>query len=79
MRRKRYQSGTLKKRSAKWIGQWWDGETRRNRLLGLSSSMSKSKAMAAMNEILAELRISQSNLPADVSLGQFIESFYYPF
>jgi len=41
--------------------------------------MSKSKAMAAMNEILAELRISQGNLSADVSNGQFIESFYYPF
>ena len=36
MRRQRYQSGSLKKRCGKWIGQWWEAGHRRNRALGWS-------------------------------------------
>jgi integrase len=79
MRRRRYQSGSLKRRCGKWIGQWWEGERRRNRALGPISTMTKSEAKAALDQILAGLKASQGSVTKDMSLGQFIEGVYYPF
>ena len=79
MRRRRYQSGSLKKRCGKWVGQWWEAERRRNRVLGPISSMTKSDAMAALNQILADLKASQGNVSKNMSLTEFIETAYYPF
>ena len=79
MRRRRYQSGGLKKRCGKWVGQWWEGPRRRNRVLGLISTMTKSEATTALEQILADLKVSQAEVPKDVSLGKFIEGVYYPF
>src|SRR5580704_12733372 len=79
MRRRRYQSGSLKRRCGKWIGQWWEGERRRNRALGPISTMTKSEAKAALDQILAGLKTSQGSVTKDMSLSQFIEGVYYPF
>jgi integrase len=79
MRRRRYQSGSLKKRCRKWIGQWWEGPRRRNRVLGPISTMTKSEATSALNEILAGLKVSQGDLTKDMTLRQFIGGVYYPF
>ena len=79
MRRRRYQSGSLKKRCGKWVGQWWEETQRRNRVLGPISTMTKSDAKAALNQILAALRVSQANVDGNMSLSQFIERAYYPF
>ena len=79
MRRRRYQSGSLKKRCGKWVGQWWEGQRRRNRALGLISTMTKSEATTALQKILADLKVSQAEVAKDVSLGNFIEGVYYPF
>ena len=79
MRRRRYQSGSLKKRCGKWVGQWWEGESRRNRVLGPISSMTKSEATTELNEILASLKASQGDVSNKMSLSQFINGVYYPF
>ncbi len=79
MRRRRYQSGSLKKRCGKWIGQWWEDDKRRNRVLGPIATMNKSDAKLALNQILAELRVSQADVDGNMSLSQFIERAYYPF
>ena len=55
MRRKRYQKGSLKKRCGKWVGQWWEAGTRRNRALGPISSMTKSKAREALDALLKDI------------------------
>jgi len=79
MRRRRYQSGSLKKRCGKWIGQWWEGRTRRNKVLGSISSMTKSGAKEKLDCILASLKADEDTISKDMSLVQFIESVYYPF
>jgi len=79
MRRRRYQSGSLKKRCGKWVGQWWDGGHRRNRALGSISSMTKSDAKKKLDGILSELNARGDAVTEDMSLGQFVECVYYPF
>jgi integrase len=79
MRRRGYQSGGLKKRCGKWVGQWWEEDQRRNRVLGPISSMTKSDAKAALNQILAALRVGQADVDSNMSLSQFIARAYYPF
>jgi integrase len=79
MRRRRYQSGSLKRRCGKWVGQWWEGQRRRNRVLGPISTMTKSQAKTALDQILAGLQVSRGDMTKDMSLSQFIEGVYYPF
>ena len=79
MRRRRYQSGSLKKRCGERIGQWWEGGHRRNRALGPISSVTKCEAKAVLDQVLAGLRIRQGDVTEEMSLGQFIEGVYYPF
>jgi integrase len=79
MRRRRYQSGSLKQRCDKWIGQWWEGERRKNRVLGPVATMTKSAAHAALNKIFADLKASEGKPDTKTTLGQFIENIYYPF
>jgi integrase len=79
MRRNRYQAGSLKRRDDKWIGQWWEGKSRRNRVLGTFPAMSKSAAMTALQKILADVKVSEGNLSSGMSLAQFVEGVYYPF
>src|SRR5215469_11060356 len=77
--RRRYQSGSLRKRCGKWVGQWWEQGRRRNRVLGPFSSMTKSDAKAKLNDILVGLKASQGELDSNMSLQQFIEQAYFPF
>jgi hypothetical protein len=79
MRRRRYQSGSLKKRCGKWVGQWWEAGHRRNRALGPVSSMTKSDARKKLDGILGELTAIGDAVTNDMSLGQFSEGVYYPF
>lgn len=79
MRRQRYRSGGLKKRCGKWVGQWWEAGRRRNRVLGPISLMTKSDARTRLDSILEEVRLRESAVESDMSLGQFIERVYYPF
>ena len=79
MRRRRYQKGSLKKRCGKWIGQWWEQGRRRNRALGPASSMTKSKAREALDEILKTLPSSYEGRPEQMEFGPFVREVYYPF
>ena len=79
MRRRRYQSGSLKKRCGKWVGQWWEAGHRRNRALGPVSSLTKSDARKKLDGILSELKERGDAITTNMSLGEFIEGVYYPF
>ena len=79
MRRRRYQSGSLKQRCDKWVGQWWEGERRKNRVLGPVATMTKSAAHTALNKILADLKASEGKPDTKMTLAAFIENIYYPF
>ncbi len=79
MRRQRYQSGSLKKRCGKWVGQWWEAGHRRNRALGPVSSMTKSDARKKLDSIIGELRPTGDAIVPNMSLERFIKSVYYPF
>lgn len=79
MRRRRYQSGSLKKRCGKWVGQWWEAGRRRNRVLGPIASMTKSDARSGLDQILADFKASQGKATKNMSLSQFIDGVYYPF
>jgi len=78
MRRRRYQSGSLKKKCGKWVGQWWEKNQRRNRVLGSINTMTKSQAGAALNQMLAQYQASHADVNGNMSLSQFIEGTYYP-
>jgi integrase len=77
MRRRRYQKGSLKKRCGKWIGQWREEGVRRNQALGPVSSMTKSRARAELDKILASVNAQHEQTPEQISFGQFVGEVYY--
>ncbi|HXE63912.1 MAG TPA: site-specific integrase [Bryobacteraceae bacterium] len=79
MRRNRYQKGSIKKRCGKWIGQYWENGTRRNRLLGPVSTMRKSEAQAKLDKILAPINSAQDALSGDQRFKDFVEGPYFGF
>src|ERR1700683_3001147 len=56
MRRKRFQKGSLQSRKhgrhRMWVAFWWEDGTRRCKVLGRSSQMSKAEAESVMSAIL---------------------------
>src|SRR6185437_4914567 len=81
MRRNRYQKGSLKKRCGKWIGQWREGDTRRNRVLGPLGSMTKSQAKARLDEVLAPLNARPASVSGEIEIKfvDFLRGVYFPF
>ena len=79
MRRKRYQKGSIKKRCGKWIGQWWEGDRRRNLVLGPISTMRKAEARVKLDQILAPINEAESSATPDQMLSEFVERVYLPF
>src|SRR5689334_3352175 len=81
--RKRYQKGSLQLRKQGgvwvWLGMWREGEHRRTKTLGQKSEMTKAKAKAMLDEILAPLNAKQEPQTGMMKLGTFIREVYYPF
>jgi hypothetical protein len=65
MRRNRYQKRNIKKRCGKWIGQYSENGTRRNRLLGPVSTMRKSEAQANSTNFLLPINSAQDTHSGD--------------
>ena len=76
--RKRHQTGGLKKQRGKWLGQWWVGDKREARVLGLIKDMTKGQAKAGVARIVAE---ENAKRDADRAwkFGEFVEVVYFPY
>lgn len=83
MRRKRFQKGSLQARKhgrhRVWVASWWEDGSRRSKVLGLCSKMSKGEAEAAMAAILQTINEGTARGPRPVyTFGQFVEDVYLP-
>lgn len=83
MRRKRFQKGSLQARKhgrhRVWVAFWWEDGSRRSKVLGLCSKMSKGEAEAAMAAILQPINEGTSRGPRPVyTFGNFVENVYLP-
>src|SRR5690349_3462341 len=84
LRRRRYHGGSVKmtkQRPRKWVAQWWESGTRRNKTLGLVSEVSRSQAetmLAAIVRPLNEGAGHGSTKPLH-TLASFVENVYIPF
>jgi integrase len=83
MRRKRFQKGSLQARKhgrhRVWVASWWEDGSRRSKVLGLCSKMTKGEAEAAMAAILQPINEGTALGPRPVyTFGQFVEDVYLP-
>lgn len=83
MRRKRFQKGSLQARKhgrhRVWVASWWEDGSRRSKVLGLCSKMTKGEAEAAMAAILQPINEGTARGPRPVfTFGQFVEDVYLP-
>lgn len=83
MRRKRFQKGSLQARKhgrhRMWVASWWEDGSRRSKVLGLCSKMTKGEAEAAMAAILQPINEGTALGPRPVyTFGQFVEDVYLP-
>ena len=83
MRRERFLKGSVRPRqhgSQKvWVGQWWQDERRRSKVLGRCSEMSKSEADALMASILQPLNESSGQkTPPRYRFAEYVEDIFLP-
>lgn len=84
MRRKRFQKGSLQKRKhgnhRVWVALWWEGGSRRSKVLGRCSQMSKAEADSVVSAILREINsgVAQTTKPV-YTFEQFTKEEYLPF
>jgi integrase len=84
MRRKRFQKGSLQARKhgrhRVWVASWWEDGSRRSRVLGLCSRVTKGEAEAALAAILQPINEGASGGARPVlTFEQFINDVYLPF
>lgn len=77
--RKRFQYGNLHLRGDSWVGQWWEGERRRKRVLGRRPAMNKTQAQAALAALLLPVNAGQARLADQWLFGDFVRQVYLPF
>ncbi len=83
MRRKRFQKGSLQARKhgrhRVWVASWWEDGSRRSKVLGLCSKMTKGDAESAMAAILQPINEGTSRGPRPVyTFERFVEDVYLP-
>jgi len=83
MRRKRFQKGSLQARKhgrhRVWLASWWEDGSRRSKVLGLCSKMTKGDAESAMAAILQPINEGTSRGPRPVyTFEHFVENVYLP-
>lgn len=74
--RVRHSAGGIRKQRGKWIGHWYAGGTRKSRVLGLVSEMTKTKAREEVAKIAAAER---AEVRDEQKFGSFVEDVYFPF
>jgi integrase len=77
--RQRHQTGGIRKQRGRWIGMWWDGGTRKSRVLGFVKDMTKSKAREEVAKIVAELQALRKTDGHVWCFGEFVEKVFFPY
>lgn len=82
--RRRFQKGSVTERKhgrhRVWIGQWWEAECHRSKVLGRCSQMTRSEAEAILVEILRPInRGLLDNARPVYMFEQFVKEVYVPF
>ena len=83
MRRKRFQKGSLQLRKhgrhRVWIAFWWEDRSRRCKVLGRCSKMTKGDAESTLSAILQPINTGTSRGPRPAcTFERFVESVYLP-
>ena len=84
MRRKRFQKGSLQARKhgrhRVWVAVWWEDGSRRSKVLGRCSQMSKAEAESALSAMLRDINSGVTRMAKPVyTFEQFINGVYLPF
>jgi integrase len=84
MRRKRFQRGSLQERKhgkhRVWVASWWEDGSRRSKVLGRCSKMSKAEAESALSTMLRDINRGVTQMVKPVyTFKQFVEDVYLPF
>lgn len=84
LRRKRYQKGSLQARKhgrhRVWVACYWEGGSRRSKVLGRCSQMGKGEAESILSSILQPINSGSDRGPAQIyTFEQFVEAVYFPF
>lgn len=83
MRRKRFQRGSLRERKhghvRVWVAQWYEGNTRRSKVLGRCARMTRSEAELLLATILRPINEATAPHARPVyTFDQFVERAYLP-
>jgi integrase len=84
MRRKRFQRGSLQKRKhgkhRAWVALWWEEGSRRSKVLGRCSQMSKAEAESVLSAMLREINSGVTGMAKPLyTFKQFVKDEYLPF
>jgi len=84
MRRKRFQKGSLQARKhgrhRVWVAAWWEDGSRRSKVLGRRSQMSKAEAESVLSAMLRNINSGVTQMAKPVyTFEQFISGVYLPF
>ena len=77
--RRRFQRGSVQKQRNRWVGRWYEGGSRKARVLGQVGKMTKAQAQVALAAILApinEATDGQDN--RETTFGEFVEAVFLP-
>jgi integrase len=84
MRRKRFQKGSLQERKhgkhRVWVASWWEDGSRRSKVLGRCSKMSKAEAESALSAMLRDINSGVTQMAKPVyTFKEFVNGVYLPF
>src|SRR5271154_1484995 len=77
--RRRFQNGSIFKRSGSWVIAWWEDGHRRKRTLGRIGKITKAEAQKELAGILAPLNCRESPPSKAWVFSDFVERVYFPF
>jgi integrase len=83
MRRKRFQKGSVRwrkrGRQKVWVAQWWENGSKRSKMLGLYSELTKGQAEMMMAQILQPLNVEAGHPQAPIfTFKQYVEDVFLP-
>jgi integrase len=71
--RARHSTGGVRKQNGRWYGLWYDGGTKKSKVLGFVSEMTKGEAREAVAKIAAGAKQETAGV---ATFGQFVERTY---
>lgn len=76
--RTRHSTGGVKKQRGRWIGMWWVDGSRKSKVLGFVSEMSKTRARQMVNAIVKAETVKRQ-LDRSYKFGEFVSEIYFPY